>query len=378
MSYHDAFFRDTWVEVDLDRIAENVSNIKQHSGYENLYAVVKANAYGHGDVEVARAALDAGANMLAVAFLDEALNLRREIKDVPVLVMGAIRPQDIAVAAEQNIDITAHDLQWIEAAAGYNGVPANVHLKIDSGMHRIGVTNAESFNKACAMLDAEANLNLIGLFTHFATADGSVEHYQNQLNKVAEITDGADLTRFKYVHQSNSAALLRHPQQPSTNGGRLGISMYGLAPSDEFQLPCELKQAFSLHSRITQVKRLYPGDKVGYGATYEAEEEILVGVMPIGYADGWLRYHQDRPVEINGKKYPIVGRVCMDQTMVRVDESVQVGDQVDLLNDNLTVDAAAQDLNTINYEIVCSISDRVPRVYKRGGEKVSVRNDRFK
>lgn len=372
------FYRDTWVEVDLDRIAENVSNIKRHAGFENLYAVVKANAYGHGDVEVARAALDAGANMLAVAFLDEALNLRREIKDVPVLVMGPIRPADIAVAAEQNIDVTAHDLNWIEAAAGYQGVPANVHLKIDSGMHRIGITNAENFAKACNMLDAETNLNLIGLFTHFATADGCVDLYQDQIDKVKAITEGADLSRFKYVHQSNSAALLRHPQQTAANGGRLGISMYGLAPSDEFELPCELKQAFSLHSRLTQVKRLKAGDKVGYGATFEAEEDMLVGVMPIGYADGWLRYHQNRPVEINGKEYPIVGRVCMDQTMIRVDESVCVGDQVSLINDNITVDNAAQDLGTINYEIVCSISDRVPRVYKRGGETVSVRNDRFK
>lgn len=372
------FYRDTWVEIDLDRIAENVSNIQRHAGFENLYAVVKANAYGHGDVEVARAALDAGANMLAVAFLDEALHLRREIKDVPVLVMGAIRPQDIAVAAEQNIDITAHDLQWIEAAAGYNGVPANVHLKIDSGMHRIGITDAEQFRKACALLDAAPNLSLVGLFTHFATADGCPEHYQRQLDKVAAITAGADLSRFKYVHQSNSAALLRHAKQPGANGGRLGIAMYGLVPSNEFELPCPLKQALSLHSRITQIKRIYPGDKVGYGATFEATEEMLVGVMPIGYADGWLRYHQNRPVEIRGKQFPIVGRVCMDQTMVRVDETVQVGDQVDLLNDNLTVDDAARDLNTINYEVVCAISDRVPRIYKRAGETLSVRNDRFR
>jgi len=372
------FYRDTWVEVNLDRIAENVSNIKRHAGFENLFAVVKANAYGHGDVEVARAALDAGATHLAVAFMDEALKLRRDIKDVPLLVMGPVRPSDIAVAAEQNIDITAHDLAWIEAAAGYEGVPANVHLKIDSGMHRIGLTNADDFRKACEMLDAESNLNLIGLFTHFATADGDVDHYQSQLNKVAEITEGYDLSRFKYVHESNSAALLRHPQQPGTNGGRLGIAMYGLAPSDEFELPCELKQAFSLHSRITQVKRLNKGDKVGYGATFEAEDDMLVGVIAIGYADGWLRYHQNRPVEINGKEFQIVGRVCMDQTMIRVDESVKVGDQVNLLNDRFSVDLAAQDLNTINYEIVCSISDRVPRVYTRGGETVSVRNDRFK
>ncbi|MGB0467320.1 MAG: alanine racemase [Pontibacterium sp.] len=372
------YYRDTWVEVDLDRIAENVSNIKRHAGFENLFAVVKANAYGHGDIEVARAALQAGATQLSVAFLDEALKLRREIKEVPVLVMGPVRPTDIAVAAEQNIDITAHDLAWIEAAMGYEGVPANVHLKIDSGMHRIGLTSQAEFSKACEWLDAEQNLNLVGLFTHFATADGSVERYQGQLNKVATITEGCDLSRFRYVHQSNSAALLHHPQQPGANGGRLGIAMYGLAPSDTFELPCELKQAFSLHSRITQIKQLKAGDTVGYGATYEADETITIGVISIGYADGWLRYHQNRPVEINGKEYSIVGRVCMDQTMIRIDDRVKVGDQVNLINDRFTVDAAANDLDTINYEIVCAISDRVPRVYKQGGQTVSVRNDRFK
>ncbi len=373
------FYRDTWVEVDLDRIQRNVSNIKRHSGFEHLFAVVKANAYGHGDLQVARAALEAGADMLSVAFLDEALHLRRAIKDVPILVMGPIRPADLAVAAEQQIHVTAHDLQWLESVKGYTGKQVNLHLKIDTGMHRIGLTDAASVAKACEIIDSNPCLLRTGLFTHFATADGATrDGYDAQMKRVEILTANIDLSEFRYVHLSNSAALLRFDRQVMANAGRLGISMYGLPPSHEFELPFELKQAFSLHSRITQIKEIDPGCAVSYGATFVANEKIRLGVMPIGYADGWLRYHQGRQVEINGALYSIVGRICMDQCMVQIDDRVQLGDRVDLINDTLTVEDAARDLDTIGYEIVCSISDRVPRVYKRGGAIVGERNERFR
>lgn len=373
------YYRDTWVEVDLDRIQHNVSRIKQHSGFDHLYAVVKANAYGHGDIKVAQAALDAGADMLSVAFLDEALHLRRAIKDVPILVMGAIRPTDLAVAAEQNIDVTAHDIQWIEAVMGYTGAPANLHLKIDTGMNRIGLKDADAVRKACDLIDSNANLKRVGLFTHFATADAATsEGYEAQMQQLDALTANIDLDEFRYVHLANSAALLRFGRQSVANAGRLGVSMYGLPPSHDFDIPVELQQAFSLHSRIIQIKEVDPGTAVSYGATFVTDKKVRLGTLPIGYADGWLRYHQGRKVEINGVQYPIVGRVCMDQCMVQIDDRVQLGDQVDLINDNLTVEDAARDLNTIGYEIVCSISDRVPRVYKQGGAVVGERNERFR
>lgn len=374
------YYRDTWAEVDLDRIQHNVNKIKQHSGFDHLYAVVKANAYGHGDVNVACAALDAGADMLSVAFLDEALHLRRAIKkDVPILVMGAVRPEDLAVAAAQNIDVTAHDLNWIESVRNYSGVPANLHLKIDTGMNRIGLTDANSVRKACDLIDGNPSLKRVGLFTHFATADGGGrEGYDAQMQQVGVLTAQINLADFRYVHLSNSAALLRFGRQSVANTGRLGISMYGLPPSHAFELPFELKQAFSLHSRITQIKEVEPGSAVSYGATYVTDHKVRLGTIPIGYADGWLRYHQGRKVEINGVQYPIVGRICMDQCMVQIDDRVQLGDQVDLINDNLTVEDAARDLETIGYEIVCSISDRVPRIYTKDGAIIGERNERFR
>jgi len=372
------FYRDTWVEIDLDRIAHNVSSIKQHAGYDNLFAVVKANAYGHGDVQVARTALEAGATHLSVAFLDEALNLRRHIKNVPILVMGPVRASDVGVAAENQIDVTAHTLEWIEQIASYKGPTLRVHLKMDSGMHRIGMSTGEQLQEACRLLNLHQCVKLVGIFTHFATADCDAEYYAEQLANVDAMTSAIDMNQFELVHESNSAALLHHSKQPHTNCGRLGIAMYGLAPGDVFEMPVDLKQAMSLHSRITQAKTLKKGEKLGYGVTFEAPEDMRVGTIAIGYADGWLRYHQNRPVQINGNTFKVIGRVCMDQCMVLIDENVNVGDRVDLLNDHCTIDMAAKDLNTINYEIVCSISDRIPRVYKLGGQVVAERNDRFR
>ncbi|MEH6824345.1 MAG: alanine racemase [Motiliproteus sp.] len=371
------FYRDTWAEIDLDRIYHNVSKIKAHAGFESLFAVVKANAYGHGDVEVARTALEAGATHLAVALLDEALKLRHHFNDSAILVMGPIRVADIAVAAAHRIAIIAHDLDWIETAAGYSGPRLDIHIKLDTGMNRVGIKCAEQLKRGTTLLDSNPAFNLCGLFTHFATADADTELYQTQLARFDRLTADIDLSALTLVHQSNSAALLHHPKQPQSNAGRLGIAMYGLPPSADLKLPFDLQQAFSLHSRITQIKQLRKGEKVGYGATYEADTDQLIGILPLGYADGWLRYHQGREVEIRGQRYPLVGRICMDQCMVRIDPSIGVGTQVTLLGDLISVTDAANDLNTINYELVCSISDRVPRRYKRHGRFIGERNDRF-
>jgi alanine racemase len=372
------FYRDTWVEIDLDRIYHNVSRIKAHSGFETLFAVVKSNAYGHGDIEVARTALEAGATHLAVAILDEALRLRRHFPQIPILTMGPIRIDDLAVAAEHRITITAHDLDWIDKAAAYSGPRLDIHLKLDTGMHRIGLQDREQLDLACQRLRANPAFNLCGLFSHFATADGDEAFYQQQLQRFDYFTAALDLSRFEQIHQSNSAAMLMHGKQPLSNGGRLGISMYGLTPNADLVLPLELQQAFSLHCRITQVKQIKRGDTVGYGCSYVAETDQWIGTLPLGYADGWLRQHQDRSVEINGKRYPLVGRICMDQCTVRIDASIPVGTQVTLLGDLISITEAANDLQTINYEIVCTISDRVPRIYQRHGQQIGERNDRFR
>lgn len=372
------FYRDTWVEINLDRIYNNVNLIKSHAKLDHIFAVVKANAYGHGDIEVAKVALEAGADFLSVAFLDEALFIRRTIKNTPILVMGAIRPEDLMLAAENDIHVTAHDTHWVEAVKNYSGDPVYLHLKIDTGMNRIGFNSKLSINKACTIIDNNPALIKTGLFTHFATADTKKQDgYQAQLLRLQELISDLNLSDFSLVHLSNSASLLRFEQQSIANAGRLGISMYGLAPSDEFKLPFKLEQAFSLHSRIIQVKTLKKGDAVSYGGTFIADQDMRIGTIPIGYADGWLRYHQGRNVEINGDLYPIIGRICMDQCMIKIDDNINIGDKVNLINDIITVEDVARDLETIGYEIVCSISDRVPRIYFKNGIKIGTRNNRF-
>lgn len=372
------YYRDTWVEVDLDRISENVRNIKKYSGYEHLFAVVKANGYGHGDIEVAKSALESGADMFSVAFLDEALFLRRAIKNAPILVMGAVRSSDLAIAAEHDIQLTVQDLHWAEAIKNYHGKPVSLHLKIDTGMNRLGFSDAESLLKALNILTSNPCLVCLGIFTHFANADdeGS-EECEEQLVKFKRITSYIDLGKFKFVHFSNSAALLRYGSQAIANTGRMGIAMYGLSPSSNFSLPFNLYQAFSLHSRIVQIKQLKRGDKVGYGGAFVANENMCIGTIPIGYADGWLRCHEGREVEIKKRRYRLVGRICMDQCMVKIDDNVGLGDRVDLINDSIKVDEIAREIKTINYEVVCCISDRVPRIYKKNNRFVSYRNDRF-
>jgi len=353
-------YRHTWAEIDLDRIYHNVKVIKEHSGYESIYAVVKANGYGHGDIEVAEVALEAGATHLAVAFLDEAIRLR-EFFDVPILVMGYTDPEYFDLASEHDISVTIiDDIDYDK--------PLKVHIKVDTGMNRIGLKDSKEIHKLIDKISQSDNLVLEGIFTHLATAGSNEDYYNMQMSNFTEL----GLSGF--IHVDNSAGMIAYKHK--FNAARLGISMYGLKPYDG-KLPVELKQAFSLYSCITNVKKISKGESVGYGATFTAKKESYIATIPIGYADGFLRYHKGREVEIAGRRYRIVGNVCMDQLMILVDETVKKDDIVALINDEITVDEIANDLDTINYEIVCSISDRVPRVYKRNQEVVKVNNYRF-
>jgi alanine racemase len=377
------FFRDTWVEIDLDNLYKNVENIKNHLPADvTMFAVVKANAYGHGDVQTARTALKAGAGGLAVAFLDEAISLREHGIDAPILVLGATRAEDAYLAITHNISLTVFDYGWLESARGFlekeNG-KLNIHIKCDTGMGRIGVRNSEDLQKVEKLIRQEDMFHLEGVFTHFATADElDKEYFDRQLRLFEEMISTLS-ERPKYIHSSNSAATLSHPES-NFNAVRAGIAMYGLSPSIEMKsiLPFPLEQVFSLHSRVVQVKELDAGEKVSYGATYETKKNEWIGTLPIGYADGWLRRLQGQEVLVNGKRAPIVGRICMDQCMISLPDEVKPGTKVTLIGrqaeDFISMDEIAGKLDTINYEIPCIISNRVPRIYIKDGEPVEVSN----
>lgn len=372
------FYRDTWAEIDLDAIAYNVHQIKKLHPSKSIFAVVKANGYGHGDVEVAKVALKAGVTNLAVSGLDEALGLRKAGIKAPILILGMTRLSDVAIAAEYNIALTAHDPEWIEALVKLElATPVKIHLKVDSGMHRLGITSQEQIQECFELLNQALSVDLEGVFTHMATADSDAEYLDYQIRQFEELISDLDLSHIKYVHLENTATLLQH-QFEFDHAIRLGLGLYGINPDAKYiPLDFDLKPALKLYSKITQIKRIQIGDKVGYGATYTASHDEWIGVVPIGYADGWIRAHQGRHVIIDGQECEIIGRVCMDQMMIRLPYEMKIGTLVTLIGDEMPVERVAAEIGTISYEILCTLSDRVPRVYKKNGKTIAVRKMRF-
>ncbi|WHY67334.1 alanine racemase [Neobacillus sp. SuZ13] len=376
------FYRDTWAEVDLDCISANIASIKKQLPQEvRVIAVVKANAYGHGDVQVAKIALEAGAAYLAVAFMDEAIALRNKGVTAPILVLGASRPEDIQVAAKFAITLTVFQKEWLEEALKYVKADDRIsfHIKVDTGMGRIGVRSIPELIAVEQMIAEHNQFNLEGVFTHFATADELDETYMYQQLTLFESMVTALKQKPEYVHSSNSAAALRFPKT-YFNAVRIGIAMYGLTPSLEMEdkIPFKLREAFSLRTRLVHVKKMPKGEKLSYGATYETDNEEWIGTIPIGYADGWIRKLQGQEVLVKGTRAPIVGRICMDQCMVRLPYGVPIGTPVTLMgaqeNQFISINEIAKKLETINYEVPCIIASRVPRLYKKGGKVVDLKN----
>jgi alanine racemase len=346
-----------------------------------MIAVVKANAYGHGDVQVAETALEAGAAYLAVAFMDEAIALRNKGITAPILVLGASRPENVRVAVKFDITITVFQEEWLHEAFKYLQADDRIslHIKVDTGMGRIGIRNTAELTAIEQIFSENEQLTLEGIYTHFATADELDETYMYQQLSLFEGMISALKKQPKYIHSSNSAAALRYPKT-YFNAVRIGIAMYGLTPSPdmESEIPFPLREAFSLRSRLVHVKKMPKGEKVSYGATYETGEEEWIGTIPIGYADGWIRKLQGQEVLVKGTRSPIVGRICMDQCMIRLPYHVPVGTTVTLIGGQddqvISINEVARKLDTINYEVPCIIANRVPRLYKKGGKIVDLKN----
>lgn len=363
-SYH----RPTTAHINLDNIAFNIKQVQSHIKKDiKTFAVVKANAYGHGAVQVAQA-IQNQVDGFCVSNLDEALELRQAgLKDF-ILILGVILPDEIALAKREGITITVADREWLQEARAkkidLQGL--SVHIKVDSGMGRIGVRSLAEANQLIAGLQ-EAGALVEGVFTHFATADeASAVKFDQQLQTFEEIVEGLD-SRPPLVHASNSAASIWH-STTVMSAVRLGIVMYGLNPSGQaLELPYPLKPALELTSLLVQVKEVNAGDTIGYGATYTAHQNEVIGTVPIGYADGWTRDLQGFNVLIDGEYCEIVGRVSMDQITVRLPKAYPLGTKVTLIGQDGSQAISATDVadkkGTINYEVLCLISDRVPRKY---------------
>ena len=362
------FYRPTYAEIDLNQIKMNILNLKKHIPHTvQVMAVVKANGYGHGDLEVSKVALEAGVSMLAVATPDEAIRLRVLGIESPILVLGACPPAFAVIASEQDITITVFQKDW------FLHIPTlpkklNVHIKIDTGMGRLGVTTESELSLLIQTIRQRTDVLIDGVFTHFATADEeNVEQFNKQLTTFKTFLQLFP-ERPRCIHTANSAASLMH-KDSLFDAVRFGISMYGLSPSPYVsdELPFPLGQALSLHTEVVHVKQVSAGSTISYGATYTAEKDEWIATLPIGYADGMLRGLSGQEVLIQGKRMPIIGRICMDQCMIRLDGQVLIGEPVVLIGrqgiEQITIQEWAQKLQTISYEIPCVLTNRVPRTY---------------
>jgi alanine racemase len=364
--------RSSWIEVDLEALASNVRALKSIISPEvALFAVVKADAYGHGAVAVARTALLNGAEYLAVSSMTEAMELRDAGINTPILVMSYTPPQSIRQAVRQNITVTVYDLDLARAydrAAREAGGKLLAHIKVDTGMGRLGILAAEGVPFFRHLLKLE-NIEVEGIFTHFSMADENpvYTNIQSRIFRDMLAPLRASGYTFKYIHAANSAAALSSPES-RFNAVRIGLAMYGLQPSTSVTLPEGFRPVLTWKTIVAQVKTLPPGHPVGYGNTYLTRSEERIAVLPVGYADGFRRAPQHwGQVLVHGQFAPVIGRVSMEKTVISLSHipDVSVGDEVVLLGaqgqNRITAEDIARRLGTINYEVVTSILPRVPR-----------------
>jgi alanine racemase len=359
--------------IDLGAVERNCGRLRRELGERTeLCAVVKANAYGHGDTWCAKAALSGGASWLAVAAASEALELRRHAIDAPILVMGALTPDEARTALESAADVVVWDPEFaraLAAAGDADGVTGRVHVKLDSGMGRLGTKEPQQALAVAQMVADAEHLQLVGLMTHFATADERGDSYfPQQLHTFSHFVE-----RFReqhpgvVVHAANSPATLRD-RAAHFDMVRCGVAVYGLDPYQEDPFARELEPALSLHSYVAAVRRFEPGDSAGYGRRWQAEEPTWVGTIPIGYGDGFRRaFTNNAEVLIGGRRYPVVGAVSMDNITVDLgaETDVEPGTAVVLIGaqgaERITAEELAHRIDTINYEITCGLLPRVRR-----------------
>jgi len=389
-----------WAQINLDAIENNVRELRRVVGEEcKILASVKADAYGHGYLQIAKTFVDCGIDVLGVAFIDEALQIRKAGIKAPILILGHTPNECADMLVRRNIMPTIFSRDFAEAfsrAAVARGKIAKAHIKVDTGMHRIGFVYtgdtpsrdnvADDIARICKL----PNIRIDGIFTHFARADEVDETYTKlQLSRFMDLMYWLELRKIKIPvkHAANSAAAIANPDA-RLDMVRAGISLYGCYPSvdvdkgDSDKTVINLIPAMEFRARITQVKWLQPGQPVSYGGTFVTTDETKVATIPVGYADGVSRLLSNRGFVIaGGEKVPIIGKICMDQCMIDATSvnNIDVGDEVILFGrDNLDLEIPVEEVaslsGTISYETLCSVGKRVPRVYMRNGEIVKTEN----
>lgn len=381
--------RPTFAVVDLDALASNIAALRAIVGPGVLLtSVVKGNGYGHGSVPIARAAVSAGANELAVATVDEGVQLRAEGIDAPILVMGALGKVEVARAIANRLRLVVSDATFAHHIAAEAKLlkwkdPVSIHMKVDTGMRRFGAAPEDAVAVAKAITTHE-NLSLDGLMTHLSSADDpdptSAREQLAEFDRVVGLLADANITIAEH-HVANSAATLRFPEF-HRNRVRSGVACYGLRPDVGMILPDAFRPILTIHSRISRIIDLAPGDTVSYGRTYTAEHTERAGLIPIGYGDGYARtFSSNAHMAIHGHRADVLGRVCMDQTVIRIPEEVDItlGAPVAIVGNGTpategapTIDDLAELTGTISYELTCRLQTRLPKLYVLAGQLVAI------
>ena len=365
--------RRTWATVNLASAKENIVKIRRIVGHGcALMSVVKADAYGHGAVEISKTIEDF-TDYFAVSNIDEAVQLRNAGRKKPILILGYTPPHSMNLLAEYDITQTVFSYEYgkmLSQAAAALGKKVNVHIKIDTGMNRLGFSaqSAEAFNASVneiRELAKESSLVFDGIFTHFAVADEPSNPFtQIQFKRFTDIVSALENEgiRFRFRHAANSAAILNYPEM-KLNMARPGLILYGITTNRPDKIG--LKPVMELKTTVSFVHDFKKGDSVSYGLTYTAEKDMKIATLPIGYADGLFRaLSKNLTVSINGQSAPIIGRICMDQCMADVTGlDVNTEDEVTVFGERKSVYELSDAIDTIPYEIICDIGKRVPRIY---------------
>ena len=356
-------YRNTYAEINIDNLQNNVKQIiKKYPEYDYYFGVVKGNAYGHSD-KICKYLVESGINYFAISSLEEAISLRNDEVKIPILCLEPIDLKYIEKCIENNITITVHDYEYFKELEKIDiKSPLKVHIKIDSGLCRLGLYDKDQVKEVVEGLMKKENVQVEGIFTHFAT-DGVYDvSWDNQYKRFIELTSEIDLTKIPIIHLGRSQTLLNHEKISFANGIRLGIIMYGYNTS-----PRPLPNDF-----INRLRKIKKGSFVGYGRIYEANEDIYVSIIPIGYADGFSTRNKGREIVINNKRYPLIGAINMGMVIAKVDETVKQGDKVTLIGEQIPMLEAARYMGTSVYEGSCMINDWVPRVLVKDGKIIEI------
>ncbi len=377
-------YRKTYIEISTDDLQHNVKTlIRDYPDYSYYIGVVKGNAYGHGR-EAVKSLVLAGINYLAVSYLEEAVALRNEGLETPILCLQPIHIDEVPLAIEHNVAITLSEYEYFKKLVTQDFLKnlhgeLKIHVKVNSGLNRFGISKKEEILEIVNILKKIPQLKLEGIYSHFATTGVHDAHWNNQLTAFKEITFLINLKEIPIVHLGRSLTLLHHEKIDFCNAVRAGVVMYGyyqpsvkpkgfrawirslMCRMDTLEAPRDFKPAFGVKSEIIETRNIRKGDFVGYGAAFEAEEDCRIGFIPIGYADGFFRRNKGGDVAIGGKRYQILA-VDMAVVTVLVDDAVHVGDEVELIGVNIPIAEVACRNNTTVYEILCAFKETLPRI----------------